>query len=237
MQQTGELAGSTRIPRAEHRSHDDRGNSASEGPSAVRARVLVVEDEAVYGRCLLRMIARCGGSATLVGTVREAREQLANNGPWAGLIVDVRLPDGSGIDILTEARAKGISAPSLIITGLRDNALAKAAFELHATYLVKPVEDVYVESLVHHASLQASVHTRSRVESVIADWTTRFGLSGAERSILLLALEGYDRMAIATIRGTSAATVKNQICSLFHKTGDLCLREAVVRMLRETLGN
>ena len=231
-------AGSRRIPRAKRASrHDVGSNAARKGHGASCVYILIVEDEAAYGRSLLRTTTRCGGTATLVGTVREAREQLARGASWAGLIVDVPLPDGLGLDLLGEARAKGLDVPALITSGLRDNAVAHAAFGLGALYLVKPVDDVYIESFLRQASLQsASVHTGSRIQSVIANWTTRFGLSEAERSILLLSAEGYDRAAIATIRGTSEATVKNQICSLFHKTGDLCLLEAVVRMLRETLG-
>jgi DNA-binding NarL/FixJ family response regulator len=231
MQRTGELAGSTRIPRAEHRSHDVGGNAASEGPSSVRARVLVVEDEAVYGRCLLRTIERCGGAATLVGTVREAREQLASGGPWTGLIVDVRLPDGSGLDVLREARATGVQVPALIVTGLRDNALAHAAFELGATYLVKPVEDIYVESLVHHATEECA--RISRLVNVVATWTARYLLSEAESDVLLLAAKGHDRAAIAIIRCSSEATIKNHIHNLLRKTGDLSLRDAVKRLLTD----
>ena len=98
-------------------SHDVPRNATREGPSASRARVLVVEDEAAYGRCLVRTIERCGGSATLVGTVREARERLASGGPWIGFTVDVGLLDGSGLDFLREARASGVDVPTLIISG------------------------------------------------------------------------------------------------------------------------
>jgi DNA-binding NarL/FixJ family response regulator len=236
MARLNELAGSRRISGAKHGApHDVFANAVCEGPSAACVRVLVVEDEAACGRCLLRTIKGFGGAATLVDTVHDAHEQRASGASWSALIVDVLLPDGSGLDILREARARGIGVPALVISGLHDNDVAYAAFELGTPYLVKPVDGVYVESLVHHASQRGvGVHTGSRVQGVMADWTARFRLSEAERSILLLAAEGHDRAAIATIRGSSEATVKNQISNLFQKTGDLCLREAVVRLLRES---
>jgi DNA-binding response OmpR family regulator len=153
MQDVNELAASRRIWQATYPSSDDLGDKpACERTSACRGRVLIVEDEAPYGRCLLRMIARCGGAATLVGTAHDAYEQLASDASWTGLIVDVRLPDGSGLDLLRDVRGRGVHIPTLIITGLRDNQVAYAAFELSAMYLVKPVEDLYVESLLRRAS-------------------------------------------------------------------------------------
>jgi DNA-binding NarL/FixJ family response regulator len=152
--------------------------------------------------------------------------------------VDVRLNDGSGLDFLREARANGVAVPVLMIGGLRDNTLAHAAFVMDALYLVKPVDDVCVEWLVQHDPITAkavSVDMRSRVQSAIADWSVRFGLSEAEISILLLAADGHDRPAIARIRGSSEATVKNQISALFQKTRYSCMREAVVRLLRDAL--
>jgi len=176
-------------------------------------------------------------AATLIGTVREAREKLARGASWTGLIVDVMLPDGCGLDFFREARASAVDDPALIISGPRDKAVAHATFGLDTMYLVKPVDDVYIERFLTHASLQAaSVHTGSRLQGVVADWTARFGLSEAESSILLLAAESHDRAAIATIRGSTEATVKNQISSLFQKTGALSLREAIVRLLREAHG-
>ena len=236
MENIRQITGSRSVPRCgDGRSLEVRGNAASEGLSAVRPRVLVVEDEAVYGRCLLRTIQRSGGAGTLVGAIREARVRFASGAFWNALIVDVFLPDGSGLEFLKEARATGIHVPTLIITGLRDNALAQAAFALGATYLVKPVEDVYVESLVYHAFEQATLDTRTRLHRVVNRWTVRYGLSVAERDVLLLGVQGHDRAAIAAIRGTTEATIKNQIHGLFQKTGDSCLREAAMRVLQEAL--
>src|SRR5262249_3026067 len=145
-------------------------------------------------------------------------------------------PDGSGLALLREAREREVHAPALIITGLRDNALAHAAFELCATYLVKPVEDVYVESLLHHAwQRRLDGHSGKRVQNVLANWSARFGLTNAEASVLLLATDGHDRAAIAAIRGSTEATAKNQIYSLLQKTGYSCLRQAVALLLREAL--
>jgi DNA-binding NarL/FixJ family response regulator len=150
-----------------------------------------------------------------------------------GLIVDVQLPDGSGLGFLRGARGKPPDVPALILTGLHDNHLASASFELRATYLVKPVEDVYVASLVQHVLEPIAVETR--VNRVVRRWTARYGLSDAEAAILLLATEGYNREAIGLIRSSCASTTKTQIHNLIQKTRDACLWEAVNRVLREAL--
>jgi DNA-binding NarL/FixJ family response regulator len=200
------------------------------GTSASRARVLVVEDDPTYGRYLQRMIERCGGAGIVVSSVQAATKQLASSVAWTALILDVSLPDGSGLHILRETRRVAPYLPALIVTGLLDHDVANTAFELGAKYLVKPVETAHVESFFHQA-----VEPAARLQSALDHSTARFGLSEAESDILLLAVEGHDREAISAIRGGSALTLKTHIHNLLQKTGDESLSVAVERVLREAL--
>jgi DNA-binding NarL/FixJ family response regulator len=149
--------------------------------------------------------------------------------------LDVCLPDGSGLEILRQARDKAVHLPALIITGILDHDVANAAFELGAKYLVKPVEDTYVESFLYQTAHEAE--RVSRVPNALADWTARFGLSEAESDILRLSAEGHDRDTIARARGCSELTVKKHISNLLQKTGDSSVRHTVKRLLRETFHN
>jgi DNA-binding NarL/FixJ family response regulator len=196
-------------------------------------RLLVVEGEMRYGRGLLWTIERYGGAATLVRTANDACRQLATEASWKGLMVDVPLPDGSGLDILGQARAKATHLPALIITALHDNYIAHAAFQLGAVYLVKPIDDVHVKSFVHRASQMGSNH--SHLDDVIGVWRGQYGLSRAEASILTMAAEGYNREAIALKRQCTRLTLKAQIHNIVQKTGDDSLHSAVERALREAL--
>jgi DNA-binding NarL/FixJ family response regulator len=98
-----------------------------------------------------------------------------------------------------------------------------------ATHLVKPVEELYVESLLHHATKE--VQRTSRLPNAVADWIARYKLSETESHVLLLAAKGIEREDIAAIRGCSELTVKKHISNLLQKTGDLSLRKAVKRLL------
>jgi DNA-binding response OmpR family regulator len=102
------------------------------------ARILVVDDDAILGRSLAGIIQQYGGDVTVVGSARLAMEQIANVAAWTALILDVSLPDGSGLDVLRRARAADPSVPALILTGFLDRDVPNAAFDLRAEYLVKP---------------------------------------------------------------------------------------------------
>ena len=228
------LAGARRIARAEHARSCDRGDKTlGEGRRSARGRVLIVEDEAPMGRCLARMIDRCGGTAILVASARAAREQLASGALWTALILDVLLDDASGLHILRDVRRTNADLPAALVTGLLDHDIANAACELDAKYLVKPVEPELVESFFLEAAQKAA--RASRVPNAVAVWTVRYGLTEAENDILLLAADGNAREAIAAARGSAEATIKNQVHNLLQKTGDESLVAAVARLLREAI--
>jgi CheY-like chemotaxis protein len=79
-------------------------------------RILVVEDEATNRVLLRAVLARSRDervrSARLVeaDTVSAARNLLVD-GTWDILLLDVRLPDGNGLDLVTEVRARGQAEP------------------------------------------------------------------------------------------------------------------------------
>jgi len=113
--------------------------------SASRPRILVVEDDMGMGRALALTLKRVGGEATVVGTVSEAREQLAQLAAWDGLILDLYLPDGPGLDVLAWVRAKGPDFPVLIHTGHSEHDAINDAFDLRAWYLEKPSTACQIE--------------------------------------------------------------------------------------------
>jgi DNA-binding response OmpR family regulator len=116
--------------------------------AAVRLRILVVEDDPGLGRCIGHVVNRCAGDATVVHTVRSAIEELGDVVAWTALILDVSLPDGSGLDILKRVRTSQGAMPALILTGLLDRDVANAAFELRAQYLVKPATTSQLEQFL-----------------------------------------------------------------------------------------
>jgi DNA-binding NarL/FixJ family response regulator len=134
-------------------------DNASCEKSAARPRILIVEDDMGMGRALALTLKRVGGEATVVGTIGEARKLLAQLAAWDGLILDLCLPDGPGLDVLAWVRAKGLDFPVLIHTGHSEHDAINGAFDLHAWYLDKPSTAPQIERFVRF--VQAGVQQRS----------------------------------------------------------------------------
>jgi DNA-binding response OmpR family regulator len=78
-------------------------------------RVLIVEDDAEVGDLLVRTVQSASWAADLAGTGARAREALALH-PYDLIILDRGLPDGDGLKICRDWRAKGGRAPVLMLT-------------------------------------------------------------------------------------------------------------------------
>jgi DNA-binding response OmpR family regulator len=101
-------------------------------------RLLVVEDEARITEVLRAALSRAGFAVDAVATVADARAALPL-APYDAIILDLGLPDGDGLHLLTELRRAGSLVPVLVLT-------ARDAVEARVTgldagaddYLVKP---------------------------------------------------------------------------------------------------
>lgn len=106
-------------------------------------RTLLVEDNERLSSVIVRALRHVGHTVELAATCARAREEL----PHVELaIVDVGLPDGSGLDLCRQARATGIDVPVLILTARNGVADRVAGLDAGADdYLGKPFA---VEELV-----------------------------------------------------------------------------------------
>lgn len=109
--------------------------AASRVPSA---EILVVDDDAPTRQNLAEVLADAGYKVRAVGTADQAR-QFALNGKPDLLLLDRKLPDMDGVDLLADLRRSGFHAPVIIITGHASianavEALRQAAYD----YITKP---------------------------------------------------------------------------------------------------
>jgi len=100
--------------------------------------ILIVEDEAAISDALEEACRRMDREPVLCRTAKQA-VAAERRGPFALAIVDIGLPDGSGLDLLEPLRERQPDLPVLVITahGNLDNAIAARKRGAHA-YLVKP---------------------------------------------------------------------------------------------------
>ncbi len=101
------------------------------------ARILVVDDEAQIVRALQTSLQGAGYEVDVATTAAEALARAAAHPP-AGVILDLVLPDGSGIDVCRELR-RWTSAPVLVLSALGDEQEKIAALDAGADdYVTKP---------------------------------------------------------------------------------------------------
>ena len=120
---------------------DDENLDAGENPS-----LLIVDDDEPFRVRLTRAMERRGFEARSVGSVAEGvREARANPPEFA--VVDLRLEDGNGLDVVEALRAADANTRIVILTGYGAIATAVAAVKIGAVdYLSKPADADEIEA-------------------------------------------------------------------------------------------
>lgn len=110
-------------------------------PSKRPARVLLVDDELFFAKAVRTRLEKAGFSCGIVDTLEGARKEFAAERPDI-ILLDMRLPDGSGLDFLSELReGQGADVPVVVLTAHGELEDAVAAMKLDAVdYLKKPAD-------------------------------------------------------------------------------------------------
>jgi DNA-binding response OmpR family regulator len=104
----------------------------------LRTRILVIEDDPAVARGLQDGLARSGYAVTWKPAGAEGVSQARSQHPHL-IILDVRLPDGSGFDFCRQLRQLGLHQPILMLTVQRDEVDKVLGLEMGADdYLTKP---------------------------------------------------------------------------------------------------
>lgn len=99
-------------------------------------RLLLLEDDLALGEGVRLALQSEDRPVTLCRTLAQARRVLEEEGPFALLILDVNLPDGSGLELLAEAKGR---APVILLTANDMETDIVAGLELGAEdYITKP---------------------------------------------------------------------------------------------------
>jgi two-component system response regulator DevR len=195
----------------------------------VSRTLLVVEDDAVFRAALVREI-RAPLEALACGSVAETTRKLAElDAPLAGAILDLHLPDGSGLDVLKELRSRFPGIPVMVLTGWISADLINQTHALDADFVAKPhgranmtrfLQEVLVDSCAAGRALhvEATVVARSH------------GLTRREHELLAVAISGVPRRKLAEALGVVEDTVKSLIRRILHKTGDESLVDLIWRV-------
>ena len=116
----------------------ETGMTGTRGPDALAAPVLVVDDEPDMRSSYDRLLRRLGYRVVEA----ESRQQglaVIEGGPLALVVSDLRLRDGSGLDVVAAAHAARIPVPAIVVTGFLSAESRRAALAAGAAgFLAKP---------------------------------------------------------------------------------------------------
>ncbi len=130
-------------------------NDTAEAPApmdfAGERTVLVVEDDRSFLQRLAKALEQRGFAVTTAESVADGLLQLEKSAP-AFAVVDMRLGDGNGLDVISALKRRKPEARGIILTGYGNIATAVNAVKLGAVdYLAKPVDaDDVVNALLAH---------------------------------------------------------------------------------------
>jgi two-component system response regulator DevR len=191
-------------------------------------RLLIVDDHEVVRQGLVALLDRREGFQVVAeaGTVAEAIEQARKFEPDI-VVMDVRLPDGSGIEACREIRAELANTRVVMLTSYPDEeAVLSAIVAGAAGYLLKQIRARDLVSALEAVGRGESLLDPAVTEKVL-ERVRRIAMGGQtdelavltsqEQKILLLVAEGMTNKEIAADVFLSDKTVKNYVSSILSK--------------------
>ena len=202
------------------------------------ALIRIVDDEDDVREALAMMLRIEGWDAK---TYPSARAFLVEDDPSRPgcLVLDVRMPAMTGLELQREMAERGIALPIIFLTGYADIDVAVSSLKEGAVdFLIKPVDD---EKLL--ASIAAAVHKDHRRRVGISDGThvreALRALSERERDILELFMAGTTDAQVAERLSISERTVQGHRAKIYRKFSIHTAKElqALMPDIRDVLGH
>jgi FixJ family two-component response regulator len=169
--------------------------------------VFVVDDDASIRDALTSLIRSVGLSVETFGSAREFLTHQRPDAPGC-LVLDVRLPGLSGLDLQHELVAAQITLPIIFITGHGDIPMTVQAMKAGAMeFLTKPFRDQDLLDAIQQAIDRDRVVRHQRAE--LATLRQRYdALTPRERDVMQCVVSGLLNKQIAAELGTSEITIK-----------------------------
>jgi two-component system, NtrC family, nitrogen regulation response regulator GlnG len=118
--------------------------------------IWVVDDDHAIRFVLEKALTREGLPVRSFSTTREVRTALQSEGPPQVLVSDIRMPGGSGLDLLAHVKAEHPALPVIVMTAFSDLDSAVSAFQGGAfDYLAKPFDLQRAVELIRRAMEQS----------------------------------------------------------------------------------
>ena len=201
--------------------------------------VVLVDDHDLIRQGLARAFERAEDFVVVghAGSVADGRKAVTALRPDV-VVTDVRLPDGTGLDLVRSLRERDDAVGIVVLTMYAGDEQLFAALEAGASAFVAkdaPADDVVA------AARQAAVSPRSFTAANLADAMRRRmsptgpQLSPRETDVLRLLAEGQGVSAIARTLFVSESTAKTHISKIYEKLGAANRAQAIMNAIRAGL--
>jgi DNA-binding NarL/FixJ family response regulator len=187
-------------------------------------RIFLVDEHEIVRRGIAQLLGGIPGFEVVgeASTVREALRRIEATTPDVA-VLDVRLPDGSGIDLCRSIRSRLPSIACLMLTAYDDDEALRSAVMAGASgYVLKDVRGPSLVDAIRRTAegktVQSTAVMRQAAES-LAVAEPAPSLTYRERQVLGLIADGLTNREIGERLGLAEKTVKNYVSGLLAKLG------------------
>jgi FixJ family two-component response regulator len=169
--------------------------------------VFVVDDDAAVREAVGKLISSVGLRAQTFATTREFLDVQRPEAP-ACLVLDVRLPDVSGLEFQRELAQAGIRIPIIFITGHGDIPMSVQAMKAGAVeFLTKPFRGQELLDAVQDAIAKDRAAWNAHAQ--LSELSARYALlTPREKEVMALVVQGLLNKQVAAELGASELTIK-----------------------------
>ena len=171
------------------------------------AVVFVIDDDAAVRASIEGLLKSVGLRSKSFGTAQEFLSTPPSDGPSC-LVLDVRLPELSGLEFQRKLAEAGVQIPIIFITGYGDIPMTVQAMKSGAVeFLTKPFRDEDLLEAIRQGLERDCV--RRQQQSELSELNKRYqALTARERDVMRLVVSGMLNKQVASELGTSEITVK-----------------------------
>jgi FixJ family two-component response regulator len=203
--------------------------------------VVVIDDDEGFRESLGRLLRAAGVNPRLFASINDFVGSDPPDCPTC-LVLDVRLPERSGLDFQRDLAAAGVTLPIVFVTGHGDIPMSVQAIKAGAIeFLTKPLREQDILDAISVGL--ARDRERRQNDKALGELRARFEvLTPRERDILVRVAEGRLNKQIAGELGITETTVKVHRCNMMRKmeaasVPQLCRMVDKLKLLKLPPGN